>query len=507
MNNINTDNDSVLRPEGVRVRFAVSPASGLHIGNARTALFNWLFARRYGGRFVLRIENAQEDPSTQERIDLVVSGLRWLKLDWDEGPDMGGAVGPYLQSKRMHIYKQYLEKLIDKGYAYPCFCSLEELEEKRRTAAAQGVPPRYDNKCRSIAPSDWKKMIDEDNPPCWRFKIPDNKTIVVNDLIRKDVCFESSLYGDMVIVNSDGMPSYQFASIVDDLSMGITHVIQGEDNLPNVARQILFADALGGKIPEYVHLPLVLAPDKTKLGSDCGIDVCIDMYRDKGYLPEGILNYMALLGWSGDEKTGEIMDRATMVQAFSLDELGKSASTFDQDKLDWVCAQHLRQLDESKLTAFALPYMDKAGLAVDDVSEDTFNWFTRIIGILSGYVSCFSQIPEHMKGFLVDRIDYLELSKTSKNYFFQPGIAQMLSFCREKLDSLENVTQQDLDLLQDSVREDCGFSGKRFFMSVRIAVTGREHGPELIKIIEVMGLKTVVTRLDDAVKFLTQMGF
>ncbi len=481
-----------------RVRFAPSPTGHLHVGNARTALFNWLFARHCGGTLVLRIEDTDLARSHETHVQNILKDLRWLGLDWDEGPDIGGEVGPYQQSQRLGIYQQYLKKLIDRGLAYPCFCSLDELEKKRQDQLDEHQASKYDGTCRAIPREDWDRLSRE-RAPSWRFRMPE-KTVVLHDLIRGQVVFDTSLFGDFIIMRPSGVPSFHFAVAVDDVCMKITHVVRGEDHLTNTPRHLALFEALGEEAPQFAHMSMVMGPGKTKLSKRHGA-VSIAQYRERGYLPGGLANYIALLGWA---PPSEIMTLEEMVPHFDLERVGKSASIFDPDKLDWVASQHVRREDPSRLASLSIPYLQQAGLISGEVAEDRFQWLIRIIGVLKDYVPCLSRIPDHARMFFAERLDYGALPEPARLLLQVPGVSGMLQAAAAVVEAQEaELAPEFVGLLAQRVKEQTGWGGKKFYMTFRVAVTGQEHGPELAEVVSILGAKTVAGRLRQALEYLT----
>ena len=342
----------------MRVRFAPSPTGHLHVGNVRTALFNWLLARGRNGTFILRIEDTDADRSTVESDATILEDLRWLGLDWDEGPEIGGPVGPYRSSERLGTYQAHARVLLDKGCAYYCFCTPEQLDAERKEALAEGLPPKYSGRCAQIALADARQRVQAGEPAAVRFRTPEQREVIFNDLVRGSIRFHTDVIGDQVLLRSDGYPAYNFAVVVDDGLMGVTHVVRGEDHISNTPRQILIHEALGFAPPEFGHVAMVLGPDHTKLSKRHGA-VSVDEFREKGYLPEALLNYLALLSWSpgGSGRAGaaestagqELMPLAEMAKRFSLSDVGHSASVFDEDKLAWVNRHYLKGADPERL--------------------------------------------------------------------------------------------------------------------------------------------------------------
>src|SRR5512144_1080075 len=338
----------------MRVRFAPSPTGHLHVGNARTALFNWLLARGHGGTFILRIEDTDVERSTRESEHGIVDDLRWMGLEWDEGPDVEGARGPYRQSERLHLYASYAKELVHTGQAYYCFCSATRREAERQAALAAGRPPRYSGRCRSIPREEALARVESGAPAVIRFKVPDQGEVTFRDIVRGEVRFNVEVIGDPVLVRSDGRPAYNFAVVVDDALMEITHVIRGEDHISNTPRQLLLYKALGFKPPQFAHLALVMGPDHTPLSKRHGA-TSVAEFREKGYLPEALVNYLALIGWSPGENE-ELLPIAELAKRFSLEEVGHSAGIFDEEKLAWVNRHYMKLADPLRIGAEAMRY-------------------------------------------------------------------------------------------------------------------------------------------------------
>ena len=344
--------------EKIRVRFAPSPTGYLHIGNARTALFNWLFARHYGGCFILRIEDTDTDRHVAEAEGLIIQDLKWMGLDWDEGPDKGGPYGPYRQSDRLDIYQSYAQKLVESGRAYYCYCTPEELEASRQKMLASGQTPQYDGRCLHLSDEQKKEFEKEGRRPSVRFRTLGD-AVVVNDLIRGEVSFDGQTIGDFIILRSDGRAAYNFAVVIDDIQMEITHVLRGEDHLSNTPRQVLIYQALGFNPPQFGHMPMILGPDRTRLSKRHGATSVVS-YREKGYLPEAINNYLALLGWSSPDEE-EILPQEKLVQKFTVDRISRSAAIFDLTKLNWMNGNYIREAELDRITRLCIPFLKEKG--------------------------------------------------------------------------------------------------------------------------------------------------
>lgn len=380
--------------EKVRVRYAHIPMGYLHIGDLRIAVLNWLFARKYKGSFVLRVEDRDTEKSDNKYIDSLIEDLRWLGLEWNEGPDIGGENGPYRQSLRQKIYREYLDKLKEKQMVYPCFCSEEILESCSKEALSRGELPKYDNRCRELTEKEIRRFTNQGIAPAWRFKVPDKK-ITVKDQVRGDIVYDAGLFSDFIVVGTDGLPEINFAVCIDDIAMDITHIIRGEDYLSKTARQILVCEALGTKIPKFAHIMLVLGADGTRLNKNHGA-ISISEYRKFGYLPEALINYMALLGWSaGGER--ELFSVEELILSFSLQGLTKESCFFNQEKLDEINNYHIQQADLSRLTNLILPYLKREKLIEGPVPEKVFESLKEKIAAIRNDMKNLSQAPELYK--------------------------------------------------------------------------------------------------------------
>src|SRR5436190_17063501 len=386
----------------MRVRFAPSPTGHLHVGNARTALFNWLLARGRGGAFILRIEDTDVERSTRESEAAILDDLRWLGLDWDEGPDIGGPHGPYRQSERLQMYGRYAAELLASNRAYYCFCSTAQLEADRQQALKAGRPARYAGTCRRVSREQAKSRIAAGERPAIRFRVPDDRDVVFADVVRGDVRFHTEVIGDPVIVRANGHPGYNFAVVVDDALMEVTHVIRGEDHISNTPRQILIYEALGFAPPTFAHLALVMGPDHSPLSKRHGA-TSIAEFRAKGYLPEALLNYLALIGWSprtsSDGRSGddnaELMPLDQLAQRFSLDKVGLSAGVFDEEKLAWVNRHYLKLAAPERIAELSIPYFVSAGVSIRPTA-DALAFLSSVVPIASMSVDRLAQVPERL---------------------------------------------------------------------------------------------------------------
>lgn len=469
----------------VRVRFAPSPTGHLHIGGARTALFNWLFAKHEGGEFVLRIEDTDTTRSTKESEAALLSDLRWMGLDWDEGPDVGGPYGPYRQSERSDIYREQAERLLADGSAFHCYCTDEELEEKRKRALAEGRVPQYDGTCRDLSPEARAAFEADGRSPVVRLRGPE-RDVTVRDAVRGDVEFSRDMLGDFIILRSDGRPTYNFAVVVDDAHMEISHVIRAEDHLPNTMRQLMLYDALGERPPEFAHVSLIVDRDRSKLSKRRGASSMAEL-REQGFLPDAVVNYLALLGWSHPEAR-EIMTREELVAAFDLARVNPSPAAFDEDKLKWVNGHSIRELPLRRVAELARPFAAAAGLNEPDGAR-----FEDMVDLTRDGVARLSDFPEQLSVFFDVPLE------------FEPEAAEWvesgagLAVCAALLDRVSRGTGAiDAERFAADLKEvgkELGERGKTLFMPVRAALTGRTHGPSLGRLASIMGRQRVVDRL------------
>jgi glutamyl-tRNA synthetase len=469
----------------VRVRFAPSPTGSLHVGGARTALFNWLFARHHGGTFVLRIEDTDRERSTPESERSMIEDLRWLGLDWDEGPDVGGPHGPYRQSERLEIYREAAERLANEGRAYPCFCSDEELERKRREALEAGRPPQYDGTCRRMDPDEARRRREAGEPHVIRFVVPPGE-VRFRDRVRGWVSLPHDMVGDFVLLRSNGMPTYNFAAVVDDGAMGITHVIRGEEHLSNTLRQILLYRALGMEPPEFAHVPLILAPDRSKLSKRHG-GSSVGALREAGYLPEAVVNYLALLGWS-PASGEEVLDRESLVREFDLDRVSRSPSVFDLGKLDWLGGVHLRRASIETLWPEAEPFFpeDFREAYPEAARREAFELVRDGLAKLSDLPSALAPF-RHPPRFDGEASEVLRA----------PGSREVVRAFREALNAMEEPLEAAA--VKETIKRvgrELGKKGKDLYFPVRAAVTGSVHGPDLARVVAIKGKDRVLAELE-----------
>ena len=459
----------------MRVRFAPSPTGQLHVGNARTALFNWLLAHGKDGTFILRIEDTDAERSTRESEHSILEDLRWLGLDWDEGPDVGGQHGPYRQSERLHLYASYANELMTGGHAYYCFCSPQQLDGERQSDLAAGRPPRYHGTCRSIGSEEARRRMDAGERPVIRFRVPDNTDVTFHDLVRGDVTFNSEQFGDPIIVRSDGRPQYNFAVVVDDALMEISHVVRGEDHISNTPRQILLYQALGFTPPQFAHLSLVMGPDHTPLSKRHGATSVLE-FRERGFLPEALVNYLALIGWSpGGDK--ELMPIQELARRFALEDVGHSAGVFDQEKLAWMNRHYMKEAAPARLAAEAARYFIARGFLKRRTDAAT-EYLVSVLPMAVGSVDRVEEIPDRLR-FLFDFDPASSIARTDvAEILDEPGAREVIAALPDAIDR-PLIDRETFRAMSTRVRERTGQKGKLLFHPIRVALTGEGGGPEL----------------------------
>ncbi|MDN5389561.1 MULTISPECIES: glutamate--tRNA ligase [Bacillus] len=481
----------------VRVRYAPSPTGHLHIGNARTALFNYLFARSQGGKFIIRIEDTDRKRNIEGGEQSQLNYLKWLGIDWDESVDVGGEYGPYRQSERNDIYKTYYEELLEKGLAYKCYCTEEELEKEREEQAARGEMPRYSGKCRNLNKEEQEKLEAEGRQPSIRFKVPQGEVISFNDIVKGEISFETDGIGDFVIVKKDGTPTYNFAVAVDDYLMKMTHVLRGEDHISNTPKQIMIYNALGWEIPEFGHMTLIVNENRKKLSKrDESIIQFIEQYEELGYLPEALFNFITLLGWSpvGEE---ELFTKDQFIEIFDVHRLSKSPAVFDTHKLKWVNNQYVKKLDLDQVIELTVPHLQKAGKVSEELTGSEQEWVRKLISLYQEQLSYGAEIVELTELFFKDDIQY---NREARTVLEEEQVPEVLRVFAEKLEQLDSFTADEIKASIKAVQKETGHKGKKLFMPIRVATTGQTHGPELPQSIELLGKDTVLKRLNNIIQ-------
>lgn len=469
----------------IRVRFAPSPTGYLHIGNVRTALFNYLFAKRSGGKFILRVEDTDLERSRLEYRQALVEDLRWMGIEWDEGPEKGGQYAPYLQSERLSIYRDYVHRLLDQGKAYYCYVTEQEVEESKRLAKLERRPPRFDNRGRSFTAKEIEERKGRGIRPTVRFKI-ENPQLKMHDLIRGDVSFNlDDMVGDFVIQRADGTPTFHLAVCVDDGLMHVTHVIRGEDHLSNTPKHILLLKAMGFTPPQYGHLSLIHGAGGEPLSKRLE-SVSVREFRKQGYLPHALANYIALLGWSpGDNR--EIFTWEELIQNFSIEQINKSASTYDPAKLDWVNGQHLRLLPDQAFVDLAAAFLKNRGPLPDDEAK-----IRTVLPVFKDNVARFGELADRLEIFKED-FEY-----ENKAMMAAPESREVFNAGLEALPLLQTSGEALYEEFVNAVKVRVKVKGKQLFMPIRLALTGKEHGPELKKIFPIFGMDGVRRRFERA---------
>lgn len=475
----------------VRVRFAPSPTGFLHIGSVRTALYNWLFARHNKGRFILRIEDTDEVRSTDESLNAILEGMRWLGLEWDEGPEIGGDYGPYFQMQRLDIYTKYAEQLIKEDKAYCCYCTPEELATRREEAVKQKRPPKYDGRCRKLTEDKKKEYEKQGRKHVVRFKMPASGKTKINDLVRGAIEFDNAVLDDFVLLKSNGTPIYNFANVIDDSLMQISHIIRGDDHISNTPRQIVLYEALGFKLPEFAHVPMIHGADGGRLSKRHGA-TAVSQYHEEGYLPESLRNYLALLGWSTSDSQ-QIFSLEEMIEKFSLDGCGKSAAVFDAQKLVWMNGEYIRKIDIDRLVELSVPYLEKAGLLKRPIRYESLK---KIIALEQEKMKLISDVPKLVDFFLLDDVEFDE--KAVNKVLKKDHVLNVLEVMKERLTDLndKDFKAEQLEKLTRDTVEELNLKAGQVFHPVRVSVSGRTTGPGLFEMMEVLGKEKVLVRIE-----------
>lgn len=458
----------------VRVRFAPSPTGYLHIGGARTALFNLLFARHNNGSFILRIEDTDTTRSTDEYIEAIIDGMKWLKLEWNEGP--------YRQTARFDIYRSYVDRLLEEGKAYHCYCTPEELEQRRQEALAQGKTPKYDGRCRQL-----KEPI-PGRAAAVRFKMPQEGTIVLNDLIKGVIEFDNSVLEDMVILRSDGAPTYNFVVVVDDIDMKITHVIRGDDHVNNTPKQIHIYTAFGWEVPQFAHLPMILGADKTRLSKRHGA-TSVMAYKDMGYLPDALVNYLVRLGWSyGDQ---EIFTREELIKYFTLESVGKSAAVFNPEKLLWINSQYINKAEPEVLVELVIPFLVKEGIIREGRQLDK-QWLAKAVLSLKERSRTLVELAHSLRYYI---LEHVEIDPKAREKFLKPDTIAVLAELHDRLAGLTDFTAGEIEKVFVAMAEARAVKLGTIAQPARVAVTGTTASPGMFEVMEIAGKDKVLKRL------------
>lgn len=482
--------------EEVRVRYAPSPTGFLHIGNARTAIFNYLFARHAGGKFIIRIEDTDQKRNVEGGEESQLKYLKWLGLEWDESVDVGGEYGPYRQMERLDIYKEYWQELLDKGLAYKCYCSEEELKAERETQMANKQAPHYSGKCRHLTKEQIAQYEAEGRKPTIRFRIPDDQKIEFDDIVKGHVSFNSSDVSDFVIVKQNGVPTYNFAVVVDDHLMKMTHVLRGEEHISNTPKQIMLFHAFGWEPPVFGHMTLIVNEQHKKLSKrDNSIVQFIEQYKNMGFLPEALFNFITLLGWSpkGEE---EIFSREDFIKLFDAERLSKSPAMFDKSKLEWMNGQYINQLPADEYVKFTIPYLVDAKLLPAQMSPEQLKWAERVVLLYQEQLHYGAEIVQVSDMFFNKSIVNDDLTKDEEKILSGEQVNDVISSFTDELKSLTEWTAEAIAPKIKVVQKETKQRGWKLYMPIRVVATGSQHGPELPEALELLGRDLVLNRLD-----------
>lgn len=476
----------------IRVRYAPSPTGHLHIGNARTALFNYLFARNRGGKFIIRIEDTDKKRNIEGGEQSQLKYLQWLGIDWDESVDVGGDYGPYRQSERNHIYEKYNQELLEKGFAYKCYCTEEELEAEREEQSARNETHQYSGRCRNLTAEQKEQFEKEGRQPSLRFKVPAGKILKFDDMVKGEVSFESDGMGDYVIVKKDGTPTYNYAVVIDDHLMKISHVLRGDDHISNTPKQLVIYEAFGWEPPVFGHMTLIVNESRKKLSKrDESIIQFIEQYEELGYLPEALFNFITLLGWSpaGEE---EIYSKDEFIEIFDPARLSKSPALFDQQKLAWMNNQYMKKADLDRVVELALPHLVNAEKISENRTEEEEAWVRGLISLYHDKMSFGAEIVEMSDLFFRAEVNYDE---EAKEVLAGEQVPEVLNAFLAEIDKLEEFKADGIKAAVKAVQKGTGHKGQKLFMPIRAAATGQTHGPDLMLAMELIGKEKVMERV------------
>jgi nondiscriminating glutamyl-tRNA synthetase len=471
----------------IRVRFAPSPTGHVHVGNARTALFNWLFARHHGGAFVLRIEDTDVERSREEYETQLLEDLRWFGLDWDEGPDVGGPFAPYRQSERLELYRHYAQQLLDQDRAYRCFCSAEQLEAERQQALKAGRQPKYSGRCRKLSRAEAEARLAAGEQAAIRLKITEGQ-FTWNDLVHGPTSFSSDVIGDPILLRSDGHPAYNYAVVIDDHLMEITHVIRGDDHISNTPRQLALYRAFAWQPPEFAHLSSILGPDRARLSKRHGA-TSLQNFRELGILPEALRNYLALLGWSPADGTTEILSPLQLVAQFSLERVIKSAAVFDAEKLHWMNRHYMKESQPRRLVELSVPFLVRAGYLAEPVDAPTLAWLERVLDAVLKNLDHLSQLPAAVRLIFEYDAAGVVSGEETRHVLEEAASREVLAAFIPKVLAASaeggELTYERFREIAKAVQKETGKKGKDLFHPIRVALTGAVSGPELEKLIPI----------------------
>ncbi len=481
----------------VRVRYAPSPTGHLHIGNARAALFNYLFARSQNGTFVIRIEDTDQKRNVEGGEYSQLNYLKWLGIDWDESVDVGGDYGPYRQMERLDIYREHYQDLLDRGLAYKCYCTEEELEQEREAQQARGEMPRYSGKCRHLTKEEQERLAGEGRKPSIRFAVPRDKEYSFIDIVKEKVTFESNGIGDWVIVKKDGIPTYNFAVAIDDHHMKISHVLRGDDHISNTPKQLMIYEAFGWEPPKFGHMTLIVNENRKKLSKrDESTIQFIEQYEDLGYLPEALFNFIALLGWSpkGEE---ELFTKEQFIEIFDADRLSKAAAVFDTKKLEWMNNQYIKNADFDRVLELTVPHLERAGRISEDRTPEEDEWVKKLVSLYQEQLSHGAEIVALTELFFNKSVEY---NDAAAEILSEEQVPEVLNGLKDQIQPMETFEPAEIKAAIKATQKATGHKGKKLFMPIRVAATGQSHGPELPDSLSLLGKEVVLSRLDEAVQ-------
>lgn len=480
----------------VRVRYAPSPTGFLHIGNARTAIFNYLFARHAGGKFIIRIEDTDQKRNVEGGEESQLKFLKWLGLEWDESVDVGGEYGPYRQMERLDIYKKYWQELLDKGLAYKCYCTEEELKAERESQMAHGQTPRYSGKCRHLTDGQKAQYETEGRKPTIRFRVPADQGVDFDDIVKGHVSFNSNDVSDFVIVKQNGVPTYNFAVVVDDHLMKMTHILRGEEHISNTPKQIMLFQAFGWEMPVYGHMTLIVNEQHKKLSKrDNSIVQFIEQYKNMGFLPEALFNFITLLGWSpkGEE---EIFSREDFIKMFDADRLSKSPAMFDKSKLEWMNGQYINKLSAEDYVTLTIPYLTEAGLIPEQMTSGQKEWATRVVLLYQEQLHYGAEIVKLTDMFFNKEVSLGDLSKDEQKILAGEQVNDVIAVFNRELKALTEWTAEAIAPKIKATQKETKQRGWKLYMPIRVIATSSAHGPELPEALELLGRDIVLERME-----------
>ena len=483
----------------VRVRFAPSPTGFVHIGSLRTALYNYLFAKRMGGEYILRVEDTDRTRIVDGAIENMLEAMAWAGVNHTEGVVLGenkeitqvGEYGPYIQSERLDIYKDYIQQLLDSGKAYYCFCSKERLDEVREKQKEAGETPKYDGNCRNLSKEEVEAKLAAGEEYVIRLKLPENHVIKFTDLVRGETEFNTDELDDQVVIKTDGFPTYHFAVVIDDHLMKITHVIRGEEWISSTPKHVYLYEAFGWEAPTFVHLPNILNKEKKKLSKRHG-DVAVEDFKKKGYLPEGLVNYVALVGWSPDDNQ-ELFTMKELEEHFSIERVSKSGGVFDTDKLNWVNQHYIKDASDEYITDLAIPFLIEAGYITEEDAKNRYDFVKDMVSVVKEKLQYVKEVTEHVNIFFGDKVE-LE-TEECREFLKLEHIPTLINALEEKIGAAEEINEEAFKAMLKEIQKEHGIKGKNLFMGTRIILTGQMHGPDLPKAAAVIGKDMCLNRI------------